>query len=156
MCDCIEKMDADLKKIGQQLKLVELVYVKAPIGKLTTIAIPIVNKKKETIAVKCEKCGNTENYRTRNIPQEWKFESDGQPCDSYFGLPLWLIDNFRGNIFWALNYDHLEYLKNYITADIRERNNRIGWTMVEKLPEWMKSGKNRIKLTKVITDLEKK
>ena len=120
------------------------------------VNIPVVNKKKETLAVKCEKCGNTENYRTRNIPQEWKFESDGQPCDSYFGLPLWLIDNFRENIFWALNYDHLEYLKNYITADIRERNNRIGWTMVEKLPEWMKSGKNRIKLTKVISDLEKK
>ena len=120
------------------------------------VHIPDVNEKKETIAVKCNNCGNTEVYRTRNIVQEWKFKDTGKPSENYFGLPLWLNENFRGNVFWALNYDHLEYLKHYISAELREKNGRLGWTMVEKLPDWMKSGKNRVKLIKLITDLEKK
>lgn len=120
------------------------------------VNLPTVNTKKETIAVKCNNCGNTEEYAPRNIAQEWKFVNTGTPSDSYFGLPLWLTVNFKGNVLWALNYDHLEYLKNYVSAGLRERNGRLGWTMVEKLPEWMKSGKNRVGIMKLITSLEKK
>lgn len=120
------------------------------------VNIPKVNEKKETISVKCPKCGHTENYRPKNITQQWIFDHTGKPSEKYFGLPLWLNEDFRGNSFWAYNYKHLEYLKDYIAADLRERNGRLGWTMVEKLPEWMKSGKNRDKLIKLITDLERK
>jgi hypothetical protein len=120
------------------------------------VNIPNVKEKKVSIEIKCDNCGNTEDYRTRNIGQEWKFENTGNPSDSYFGLPLWLTENFRGYMFWALNYAHLEYLKNYISAELREKKGRLGWTLVEKLPDWMKSGKNRVKLIKLITDLEKK
>lgn len=120
------------------------------------INIPNVNQKKESIAIKCQNCGQTENYEPRNIPQQWKYQSTGKPSDSYFGLSLWLTDGFRGNNFWAFNYEHLEYLKKYITAELRERNNRTHWTMVEKLPEWMKSAKNRDKLIKLIEELERK
>ncbi len=120
------------------------------------ICIPNVNKKKEAIAIKCTKCGETDNYKPRNIEQQWTYRGIGKPSDNYFGLPLWLTDNFRGNDFWAFNYDHLEYLKEYISADLREKNGRTHWTMVEKLPDWMKSGKNREKLMKLISELERK
>ncbi|MCL5130554.1 hypothetical protein [Algibacter sp. L4_22] len=120
------------------------------------VDIPNVNEKKETISVKCSNCGKTEDYKPRNISQEWAYQNTGKPSDSYFGLPLWLSVNFRGNSFWALNYQHLEYLKDYISADLREKNGRNHWTMVEKLPDWMKSGKNRDKIVKLIAELEKK
>lgn len=120
------------------------------------IDIPDVNKKKETIAVKCKNCGATENYPPKNIAQEWKYSNPGHPSDSYFGLPLWLVENFRDNNFWALNYEHLSYLKEYISAQLREKNNRLHWTMVEKLPDWMKSGKNRDKIVKLIDQLERR
>ncbi len=120
------------------------------------VMISNVNEKKETIAVKCPNCGQTENYSPRNVIQEWKYKSTGKPSESYFGLPLWLTDNFRGEFFWAFNYDHLEYLKKYISAELREKNGRTHWTMVEKLPGWMKSGKNREKILKLIIELEKK
>ncbi|WP_299556942.1 hypothetical protein [Seonamhaeicola sp.] len=120
------------------------------------VNIPNVNERKETIAIKCSNCGEIENYRPRNIEQQWKYQRTGKPSDNYFGLPLWLTDNFGGNSFWAFNYDHLEYLKEYILADLREKNGRTHWTMVEKLPDWMKSGKNREKLIKLITELERK
>ena len=80
----------------------------------------------------------------------------GKPVDNYFGLPLWLTENFRGNNFWAFNYEHLEYLKQYIAADLREKNDRQYWTLVEKLPTWITSAKNREKIVKLISELERK
>jgi predicted RNA-binding Zn-ribbon protein involved in translation (DUF1610 family) len=115
-----------------------------------------VNEKKDSIAVRCPNCGETENYEPRNVSQEWYFKDTGQLSERYFGLPVWLTANFRGNDFFAFNYKHLEYLKQYISADLRERNNRTHWTMVEKLPSWITSGKNRDKILKLISDLERK
>ena len=76
--------------------------------------------------------------------------------DPHFGYEYWLLKNIKGNSFWALNYEHLDYLKRYIQAKIRERDNRSHWTMVEKLPKFIKSAKNRIELIKCIENLEKK
>jgi len=118
------------------------------------ITIPNVNKKKESIGIKCKNCGITQDYEPKNVVQEWMFSTIGKPSENYFGLPLWISSNFKTFSFWAFNYEHLEYLKKYIFADLRERNNRIHWTMVEKLPVWMKSGKNRDKLIKIIKELE--
>ena len=120
------------------------------------LVIPKVNEKKVKIAVKCKNCGVTLDYEPRNIPQEWIFPDKGKVNDDYFGLPLWINSNFRNYTFWAFNYTHLEYLKNYISADLRERNNRTHGTMLEKLPNWMKSSKNREKLIKLINELELK
>lgn len=120
------------------------------------INIPNVNDKKETIAVKCKECGVTENYKPRNTRSKWIYEYNGRQSDPYFQLPLWLTENVKGNLLWAYNYEHLGYLKDYISADLREKNGRVGWTMVEKLPEWMKSAKNRTSVLKAIEKLEKK
>ncbi len=124
----------------------------APIG----IDIKNVNEKKETIAVKCSNCGKTENYKPRNILIQWKYQTTGKPFERYFGLPLWLTEDFKGNYFWAFNYKHLEYLKQYISAGLREKKDRTYWTMLEKLPKWMTLGKNRDKIMKLISDLEQK
>ncbi|QHS54037.1 hypothetical protein GWR56_00160 [Mucilaginibacter sp. 14171R-50] len=120
------------------------------------VEIKNVTDKKESIAVKCFNCGKTEKYEPRNEMQEWYFKDTGKLSDGYFGLPFWLSKNFRGDDFFAYNYRHLEYLKQYISADLRERDNRSHWTMVEKLPDWIKSAKNRDKLIKLITELERK
>lgn len=120
------------------------------------LTIPNVNEKKGKIAIKCKSCGVTQDYEPRNIPQEWLYSNKGKVNENYFGLPLWINSNFRNYTFWAFNYEHLEYLKKYISADLRERNNRAHWTMVEKLPDWIKSSKNREKLIKLINELETK
>ena len=120
------------------------------------VSLQNVKEKKDKIAVRCTNCGETESYEPRNIEQQWLYKNDGAPSDNYFGLPLWLTRNFRGNNLWAYNYKHLDYLKQYIAADLREKNGRLGWTMVEKLPDWMKSAKNRDKLSKLISELELK
>ena len=120
------------------------------------LRIPIVNKKKEEIAVKCPKCGETNTYKPRNIKLERIYEANGNAADPYFQLPLWLSQNVKGHILWAYNYEHPAYLKDYISADLREKHEWSGITMVEKLPVWMKSGKNRDVIIKAINKLEKK
>ncbi len=82
--------------------------------------------------------------------------------EEVFGTSLWLQKNYKGNIFWATNYEHLEYLKCYIQAKVRERkreseiNDIKNQTMVSRLPQFIKSNKNREELLKVIEYLKEK
>lgn len=45
-----------------------------------------VNEKKEKIAIRCSNCGNTEDYKPRNIPIQWRYNNIGKPTKQYFGL----------------------------------------------------------------------
>jgi len=76
--------------------------------------------------------------------------------DYWFNCELFLQSSFKNELFWAHNYKHLSYIKQYIEAELRERNNREFFTLVEKLPKFIKSAKNRTKLLKLITKLENK
>ena len=118
--------------------------------------IPNVNEPREVFSVKCQNCGDTQDYKPRNIRLEWIYEYNGQPTEPYYQLPLWLTETVKGKSLWAYNYKHLEYLKDYVAADLREKNGRQFWTMVEKLPDWIKSAKNREAVIKGIEKLEKK
>src|SRR5229473_3127273 len=85
----------------------------------------------------CTKCGAIysialiDNYRRRMVQ-----------------LPLWLKNDFRGELFWAVNGDHLLFLEGIIAARLRERpihrGNRMKLTraMPFNLPSWMLSAKN--------------
>src|SRR5690606_10573368 len=109
--------------------------------------IPNIKEPKEFINVKCKNCGATEKHKTRNISQQMTFENQNGAKEQIFGVSLWLQEEFKGNILWALNYDHLEYLKEYISADLRERT---GMSMSAKLPQFIKEKKNRVRLLKLI------
>jgi hypothetical protein len=69
----------------------------------------------------------------------------GEPVDPWFGAPLWLTAEFRGHTVWAFNVDHLQALRDFVAADLRERVPTSGaaMSMLEKLPGWMTSAKNR-------------
>jgi len=69
----------------------------------------------------------------------------GGPADPWFGARLWLTGDFRGHSVWAFNARHLEILSDYVAADLRERTPTAGtaMSMLEKLPGWMTSAKNR-------------
>lgn len=76
--------------------------------------------------------------------------------DYWFNCELWLQASFKNELFWAHNYEHLAYMKQYIGAGLRQRNDSEFFTLVEKLPGFIKSAKNRDKLLKLIDKLEKK
>src|SRR5256885_3187438 len=77
-------------------------------------------------------------------------------------LPLWFRSDFRGEVFWAVNGDHLLFLEEIIGARLRERpihrGSRIKLTraMPFNLPSWMLSAKNRPDILRLIRKLKKR
>lgn len=116
--------------------------------------------RKESITTACPHCRDVQSYKPRY---------DLQSCADY-GLSIyatgvvddgavldcWLKKSFREGVFWAYNYEHLAYLKKYIEAEIRERKQNTGQTLLNSLPQFIKSAKNRSALIKIINHLEKK
>ncbi len=115
-----------------------------------------VGEKKESIKVKCTKCKITHEYKPRNTKRRKWFASTGNVSDPFYNLPLWIRGQIKNETFWAYNYEHLEYLKNYVQAKLRVRSGYGYTSMVEKLPSWIKAKKNREDIVKLIEKLEKK
>ena len=78
--------------------------------------------------------------------------------DPYFGQPLWLSERVGDEFLWAYNYNHLDFLKKYVEANLRERNldNISNKSLGSRLPKWINSKKNRLTILKVIQNLENK
>lgn len=77
--------------------------------------------------------------------------------DPFFDLELYFLDSYRGKLVWALNREHLAYLINYISADLRERPNS-GYTRTAsyRLPRYMKEAKNRDSLIRLLIRMQHK
>lgn len=99
----------------------------------------------------CINCGHIRNVATIDA-------SFGQlivAAHAYFNARLWLQAPFRNDTFWAYNHEHLLYLENYISAKLRESNDRTHFTLLEKLPKFYHEAKNREALLKLIEKLKK-
>lgn len=97
-------------------------------------------------------CGNSAK---REI--NWYADHPAQPpADPYFGYPLLLQTSVAGQVLWAYNEQHLIHLRDYIAADLRERPANGKWSMVARLPAWMKLAKNRSKVLRGLRELEEK
>lgn len=74
----------------------------------------------------------------------------------YFSAELWLVQTFKGDVVWAYNYAHLDYLESYISAKLREHKARSHFTLLEKLPKFYHDAKNRTALLKLINKMRKR
>ena len=79
----------------------------------------------------------------------------GAPVDPFFHIPLWLQDHVQGNLLWAYNHDHLNFLKNFVEARLRERNGKklTNGSIGSRLPTWMTSRNNRAVVLKAMEGL---
>jgi len=108
------------------------------------------------LKMKCENCGDECEYEAHLSRY---YRNHGLMCDAHFGLPLWLQKEFRQDLFWAFNYEHLQLLEDYIRARHRERGisprNKIikNKTLVSRLPAFISKAGNRDDLLKLIKDL---
>jgi hypothetical protein len=70
--------------------------------------------------------------------------------EARFGLPLWLMTECcGGEVLWARNEVHLDYLEAYVAASLRDRSGGLSM----KLPTWMKRASNRDEVLRAITRL---
>lgn len=103
----------------------------------------------EKPAVKFTLTGSNKVYKTRHYVM-------GSNVDPYFHLPLWIQKEMPDGILWAYNYEHLDFLKNHISAELRERDitNIQNKSIGSRLPKWMTSKKNRQSVLAVIEKLK--
>lgn len=116
----------------------------------------------DEVRASCVHCGwnqKIEKISRRKDPKQKKGNMliYGVAADPYFHYPLWLIETFRGQVFWAYNPEHLLFLESHVAAILRERNGfpyqvrSIG----ARLPRWMTAGKNRKEVLQLISKLKK-
>jgi hypothetical protein len=78
----------------------------------------------------------------------------GCPVDWYFHLPLWLPIGCCGETLGAYNAAHLVFIEDYVRATVREHaRGEHGWrnqALHNRLPRWMKDGKNREAVLKCV------
>lgn len=99
----------------------------------------------------CRTCGLSRDAAGRGFRL---FRGRGEATDPYFGLPLWLQTEVRPGRLWAYNPEHLELIRNFVQAPLRER---APWdaqvkkmTLVARLPTWIKAAKNRDEVLRAI------
>ncbi len=125
-------------------------------GKRIEFAINKVTEKKEKIKVSCSHCGFNYAYKPKYTYYDDFSQNVEEEKEGIFNAELWLKKPYKNHLFWANNYQHLDYLKRYIQAKVRERHDYPRMTMIARLPPFIKAKKNREDLLKIIEGLERK
>ena len=90
--------------------------------------------------------------------EAFSYGAEIQGCkDPWFGLELWFLTSFQGKPVWALNREHLAYLIDYLSADLRGKpSGSQKKTQADHLPTFMKTAKNRERIVKLLQKLQEK
>lgn len=125
-------------------------------------SLSIKTRKYEDIRVVCTRCGF--NKTQKEIDSRVFFSKMvnnksilfGAPVDPFFKLPLKIKDSVNGNLLWAYNYEHLEFIRTIIEARLRERTSGTNFngSIASRLPRWLTSKSNRETVLKVIERLK--
>lgn len=106
-----------------------------------------------SIEKECVSCHRVSTVSLSTEPDRYG-KPDGR--DPHFGMHLWLMDSGPHGALWVYNAAHLQTLRTYIAAMLRERTRSAGNTsLISRLPAWMKAAKNRDGLTKRLAKLER-
>ncbi|OWR29170.1 hypothetical protein CDO73_16030 [Saccharibacillus sp. O23] len=108
--------------------------------------------------VACPNCGADQQVPLRKLPGGRVFGSvSAEGTDPMFGLPLYFRDRYKGTPIWALNRRHLNYLIDYISADLRVKPNGPTLRAASyRLPKELKLAKNRSGVLKVLMRLKQR
>lgn len=110
----------------------------------------------------CEECGLIKDKKKNGkIFFTNKARFNESAMEGNFNLPLWYQINVGVNLLSALNMRHLNFLENYISDTLRERQEREGkgWSnksIQSRMPRWMIDSKNRELIIKKIRKLKEK
>lgn len=131
-------------------------------GRYFRVSMPDNKIHGQKIRVKCPYC---EEFVIGDVSKEQQnivLEDIRHAEDPYFHYPLYFQANYRGKIIWALNREHLQYLIDYLSADIRTVQSDFYETyktmrsQSDILPAFMKTAKNRDGIVKLLTKLQRK
>ncbi|WP_086821218.1 hypothetical protein [Allokutzneria sp. NRRL B-24872] len=98
----------------------------------------------------CSECGHTADFAPTVVSWPGN-QGRSELCDPFdLGLRLHLQVPCCGEVLWAFNHAHVDFLESYVDASLRERYlpeppapPAYRMTMAAKLPAWIKRAKNR-------------
>jgi hypothetical protein len=125
------------------------------------------------VLVACEKCGQCATLLEFTFPRSKKYVLQMRKCsclhcghqwsavagaDFFTNGPLWLKTPCHKHVLWVLNGEHLDFLEQFITADLREERmaEKSSRRLSSALPRWMLSGKNRDDVVRSLKKLREK
>ncbi|HLK09084.1 MAG TPA: hypothetical protein VKV30_14105 [Candidatus Angelobacter sp.] len=124
------------------------------------------------ILVVCEKCGKCATMLKFVFSQEARIGRFGQCSCLHCGHqwmmpagfhlftrgPLWLKMPCHKNVLWILNRPHLEFMEQFIAADLREERmpERSSRRLSSALPRWLIASKNRDDVVRCLKKLREK
>ncbi|MFF5493610.1 hypothetical protein [Streptomyces aquilus] len=105
--------------------------------------------------VRCPRCDRVAHYDLRVHPEARVVcRSCGLCRTRGCRPPLWLRSETRHGEIWAYNLEHLDLIRRFVAAELRERGpwyeHGRKMTAVARLPAWIKSAKNRTEVLRVI------
>lgn len=125
--------------------------------------VDITDKNKQhfnVLHVACPYCGHGMSGEVQKTAEDFLMYTGEikNACEPYFGLELWFLESFCSKTVWAINREHLAYLIDYLSADLREKpnENMAVKTQADHLPTFMKTAKNRAGIVKLLKEMQKK
>lgn len=98
--------------------------------------------------VTCIHCGHHKDFKSGKTGAEM-FRATLQ-LDHFLQIPC------CGDVLWAVNLEHLDFLESYVGAGLRGRIPNINRSMASRLPQWIKAAKNRDEILRSISRLREK
>lgn len=103
----------------------------------------------ESELIKCNICKNEKEY-----PINWYRYYSEKPIDPYFGLDLYYTKEIKGETLWIYNKEHIQYLRDYLSSNIRKREYVGLYAMVSRLPDFITRAKNKTAITNQLNKFE--
>ncbi|MNU83365.1 hypothetical protein D3C71_730650 [compost metagenome] len=107
---------------------------------------------KDRLVINCKKCGYLKDLNSYGqVTSLW-----GRREGEAYGYKLYLRVPACGHELWAFNKEHLDYLAGYISSKNRRQMPNVNQSVASRVPNWMKSSKNRNQLINALIRLRKK
>ena len=125
------------------------------------------------ILIECARCGRCATLRQFTYPRDKRSvlrlgECSCLHCGHQWSTragsdfvtrgPLWLRMPCHGNVLWILNREHLDFMEQFIGAELREERmeERSSRRLSSALPRWMLAAKNRKDVVRCLAKLREK
>ncbi len=110
-----------------------------------------------SLRVACPFCGHMTAGKVHRTRQGFTYYSEVQNGrEPFFGFELWFLAYLGRKAVWALNREHLNYLIDYLSADLRQKP--AGYfsqhAQADHLPTFMKTAKNRERIVKLLQGMQ--
>lgn len=100
------------------------------------------------IKLVCINCGYNKEVRSK--------EAKHNLTPASLNVENFLSISCCGERLWAMNLEHLDFLECYVESELRERIPNINKSLASRLPQWIKSRKNRNEILRGIKKLRNK